>query len=150
MTDDTSDDSFEVGYKRPPRQSRFQPGQSGNPRGRQKGVRNLATDVIRTLEVPVRLNDQGKARRVSSQEAALLRLRERALMGDPRSLEKFLELAKIFNNGSAVASAGSEALAAEDQAILDAFAEDVRSQRPAAVSDVKPTALEDDGLNQDG
>ena len=145
MTDETNDDGFAVGYKKPPRHSRFQPGQSGNPRGREKGVRNLATDVRRTLEAPVRLNDQGKAKRVSSQEAALLRLRERALMGDPRSLEKFLELAKIFNNSSTVASAGGEALAAEDQAILDAFAEDIRSQRPAAVSDVKPTAANDDG-----
>ena len=149
MTDETNDDGFAVGYKKPPRHSRFRPGQSGNPRGRQKGVRNLATDVKRTLEVPVRLNDQGRARRVSSQEAALLRLREKALMGDPRALAQFLELAKIFNNSSAVASAGGEALAAEDRAILDAFAEDIRSQPQAAVSDVKPTAANDDGLNQD-
>ena len=150
MTDETNEDGFAVGYKKPPRHSRFQPGQSGNPRGRQKGVRNLATDVKRTLEVPVRLNDQGKARRVSSQEAALLRLMEKALMGDLRALAQFLELAKIFNNSSAVATAGNEVLAAEDQAILDAYAEDIRSQRPAAVSDVKPTAANDDGLNQDG
>jgi hypothetical protein len=43
MTDDTSDDGFAVGYKKLPQHSRFQPGRSGNPRGRQKGVRNLAT-----------------------------------------------------------------------------------------------------------
>ena len=141
MTDKANDDAFAVGYKKPPRHCRFQPGQSGNPRGRRKGVRNLATDVKRTLEVPVRLNDQGKARRVSTQEAALLRLREKALMGDARSLAQFLELAKIFNNSNVVASAGD--LAAEDQAILDAFAVDIRSQRPGAVSDVKPTAADD-------
>jgi len=149
MTDDTSDDAFAVGYKKPPPHSRFQPGQSGNPRGRQKGVRNLAVDVKRTLEVPVRLNEQGKARRVSTQEAALLRLREKALKGDPRSLAQFLELAKIFNNSSAVESTSGGTLAAEDQAILDAFAEDIRSQRPGAASDVKP-AVADDGTNQDG
>jgi Family of unknown function (DUF5681) len=148
MTDEANDDAFAVGYKKPPRHSRFQPGQSGNPRGRQKGVRNLATDVKRTLEVPVRLNDQGKARRVSTQEAALLRLREKALMGDARALAQFLELAKTFNNSSAVASVGGEPLAAEDQAILDAFAEDIRSQRPAVASDVKPT--DDDSMNRDG
>src|SRR6516162_2986385 len=150
MTDETNEDGFAVGYKKPPRHSRFQPGQSGNPRGRQKGVRNLAIDVKRTLEVPVRLNDQGKARRVSTQEAALLRLREKALKGDPRSLAQFLELAKIFNNSNAVESTSGGTLAVEDQAILEAFAEDIRSQRPAAVSDVKPTAADDDGTNQDG
>jgi hypothetical protein len=149
MTDEANDHTFAVGYKKPPRHSRFQPGQSGNPRGRQKSVRNLATDVKRMLEVPVRLNDQGKARRVSTQEAALLRLREKALMGDARSLAQFLQLAKIFNS-SAVTSAGGEALAAEDQVILDAFAEDIRSQQPAAVSDVKPIAADHDTMNRDG
>jgi hypothetical protein len=150
MTDEANDDAIAVGYKKPPRHSRFQPGQSGNPRGRQKGVRNLSTDVKRTLEVPVRLNDQGKTRRVSTQEAALLRLREKALMGDLRALAQILDLAKIFNNSSAVASVGGEALAAEDQAILDAFAEDIRSRLPAAASNLKPAAADDDGTNQDG
>ena len=78
MTTEGPEDDFKVGYKRPPQHSRFQPGSSGNPGGKQKAVRNLGSDVKRTLEVPVRLNEQGKARRVSTQEAALLRLRDGA------------------------------------------------------------------------
>jgi Family of unknown function (DUF5681) len=61
-----------VGYKRPPIQTRFQKGQSGNPRGRQRGVRNFALDVKRSLEIPVTLNDKGRPRRVSTQEALML------------------------------------------------------------------------------
>jgi hypothetical protein len=151
MTDETSDDDA-VGYKKPPRHSRFQPGKSGNPRGKQKGVRNFATDVKRTLEVPVRLNDQGRARRVSTQEAVLLRLREKALKGDPRALLQYLELAKIFNNSSAAESIGDKALAAEDQAILDAYAEEVRSRPPngANASTIRPDVIEDTGTDSDG
>src|ERR1700680_4413136 len=108
MTNETSGDDIKVGYKRPPRHSRFQPGRSGNQRGKQKGVRNLGSDVKRTLEVPVRLNEQGKARRVSTQEAALLRLREMALKGDARSLDRLLALAQIFNNGAAIESLGDK------------------------------------------
>ena len=150
MTDETSDDGFAVGYKKPPRHSRFQPGRSGNPRGKQKGVRNFGTDVKRTLEVPVRLNDQGRARRVSTQEAALLRLREMALNGDPRSIVQILELAKIFNNSTAVESVGDEARAAEDQAILNAYAEEVRSRPPSGAITVRPGVTEDSGANLDG
>jgi hypothetical protein len=150
MTDETSGDRFAVGYKKPPQHSRFQPGRSGNPRGKQKGVRNFGTDVKRTLEVPVRLNDQGRARRVSTQEAALLRLREKALNGDARSIVQILELAKIFNNSTAVESVGDKALAAEDQAILDAYAFEIRSRPPASAIAEGPDVAEDGGTKLDG
>jgi hypothetical protein len=41
---DGAGDGYEIGYGKPPKHSRFQPGQSGNSAGR-KGVRNLMTDV---------------------------------------------------------------------------------------------------------
>jgi|SRR6185437_7507660 len=145
MAGETSDDDFKVGYKQPPRHTRFKPGNSGNPRGKQKGVRNFATDVKQTLEVPVKLSDQGRPRRVSTQQAALLRLREKALKGDPRSIAHILELAKIFNN-TVIEPVGDKPLAAEDQAILDAYAEEVRSRprRDADVTAVRPESSETD------
>ena len=94
MTDDASNRGGKVGYKRPPIHTRFRKGQSGNPRGRRKGVRNFAADVKRSLEIPVTLNDQGRAKRVSTQEALFMRLREKALKGDNRALETLLSLAQ--------------------------------------------------------
>jgi hypothetical protein len=148
MTTESSEDDFKVGYKRPPQHSRFQPGSSGNPSGKQKAVRNLGSDVKRTLEVPVRLNEQGKARRVSTQEAALLRLREMALKGDARALDRLLALAQIFNNGAAIESLGDKTVAAEDQAILDAYAAEVLS-RALNASAMRLGAIDDSGSNAD-
>jgi hypothetical protein len=148
MTTESSEDDFKVGYKKPLRHSRFQPGKSGNPRGRQKAVRNLGSDVKRTLETPVRLNERGKAKRVSTQEAALLRLREKALKGDARSLDRLLELARTFNNGAAIESLGGKAEAAEDQALLDAYAAEVRF-RPASSSGMRRGAADDSEPNVD-
>jgi hypothetical protein len=146
MTDEASENGFAVGYKKPPQHSRFRPGRSGNPRGWRKGVRNLGSDVKRTLEVPVTLSDQGRARRVSTQEAVLLRLREKALRGDARSLDHLIELARIFNSGAAEA-AGGDALAAEDQAILDAYA---ARFAPGHQAQLPPGGAEDNGANRDG
>src|SRR5215217_4029152 len=47
---------YEVGYRRPPVHSRFQPGRSGNPRGRPRRLMPTANDVFsqelyRTVEV---------------------------------------------------------------------------------------------------
>ena len=112
MTSVNFEDDFKIGYKSPPQHSRFQPGSSGNPSGKQKAVRNLGSDVKRTLEVPVRLNEQGKARRGSTQEAALLRLREMALKGDARALDRLLALVPLHKDydsfvGCALMLAGS-------------------------------------------
>ena len=121
---DTEGD-FQVGYGIPPRHSRFAPGTSGNPRGRQKGVRNLASDVKRTLQVPVRLTEQGKPKRVSTQEAVLLRLREKALKGDAHALDRLLALAGTFNNVAENGSAREQTSLAEDQVILRAYAQEI-------------------------
>ena len=89
---------YEVGYGKPPPHSQFRPGQSGNPAGRRKGVRNLKTDVKRTLAMPVKVKEGGRTRTRSTQEAALMVLREKALNGDTRALDRLLELAERFNN----------------------------------------------------
>ena len=134
MTDAASPDDVQVGYKRPPRHSRFRPGQSGNPRGRQKGMRNFATDLRATLEASVALNDKGKARRVSTQEAALLRLKEKALKGDARALDRLIDLARIFNGGAEDHTLGEPGGSAEDQALLDAYIAAANSLPPGATA----------------
>lgn len=114
-----------VGYKNPPLHTRFKPGQSGNRRGRQKGLRNLSTDVKRMLEEPIKVTVGGKDRRVSSQEAALKRLREKALKGDARALDRLLAMAERHNGEAATDVAAGTPLADDDRAILDAYALEV-------------------------
>jgi len=109
---------YDVGRGKPPLQTRFKPGQSGNPKGRPKGVRNFETDVQATLEAPVKVTRDGKPRKLSTQEAALLRLREKALSGDARALDRLLALAQAYNNEELIAAAD---LSADDAMLLDIY-----------------------------
>ena len=62
--------SYKVGRGRPPRGSQFKKGQSGNPKGRPKGARNIATLVTRILDGS-RMMPDGK--RMTYRELLLLK-----------------------------------------------------------------------------
>jgi hypothetical protein len=51
---------YEVGHGKPPRHTRFKKGQSGNPRGRPKGSKNLPTLLTEALNEPVVVAENGK------------------------------------------------------------------------------------------
>src|SRR5262245_38221508 len=126
---------YAVGYARPPTHTRFRAGQSGNPAGRRKGVRNLVTDVKRMLATPVKVKEAGRTRTKSTQEVALMVLREKALGGDGRSIDRLFELAARHNNDAAEIGP-AQALAPDDQAILAAFKAEIlaAAMTPAAAN----------------
>ena len=133
----TGDDNkgYVVGYGKPPKHTQFQPGQSGNEKGRPKGVRNFVTDVKKTLMMPVRVNNGGCARNVTTQEAALMLLREKALKGDKGALDLLLSFGVRFNNEIPEFGTNQE-MSIDDRAILDAFRAEVAasSEAPAPAS----------------
>jgi hypothetical protein len=81
-----------VGYKRPPAKSQFRKGQSGNPRGRRKGQRNLATVLREVLSQTVKVKRAGKTERMSKGEALIQMLLSKAHSGDARAIEAVLVL----------------------------------------------------------
>lgn len=85
---------YEVGYRRPPLHRRFKPGQSGNPKGRAKGSKNLKTLFNKILNEEVSLREGSDVRRVSKAEAVMRGLVIGALKGDSRSLGTLFRLAE--------------------------------------------------------
>ncbi len=110
----------EVGYGRPPKASRWKPGQSGNRKGRPKGSRNFKTDLAELLSSLVNVTEAGRQRKVTVQKATLMRLGEKALKGDSRAIEKLLELALNLSDDSAGQQA-ERALSRTEKDILARF-----------------------------
>jgi hypothetical protein len=82
MSDDR--DPKKVGYKVTPIHTRWQKGQSGNPKGREKGHKGLKTDLEAALNArnTLKNNITGKEVKGRNQELAIQRLVERAALGD--------------------------------------------------------------------
>jgi uncharacterized protein DUF5681 len=76
-----------VGKGRPPRPTRFRPGQSGNPRGRPKRARGLAGLVARALAEKIEAKENGRRLRMTKLEAAVKQLVNRAANGDQRATQ---------------------------------------------------------------
>lgn len=115
--DQTENRPFEVGYGKPPAHTRFKPGQSGNPRGRPKAQRNLASEVAQALAMPVPVTINGRRKNVSTIRALVWRLREKALSGDLKSLQMLLNLHQS-QTSDAKEQESLRSLIAEDAAIL--------------------------------
>jgi hypothetical protein len=93
--------SERVGYRRPPIATRFRPGQSGNPRGRPKGARNLSTVVAAALNERVAINENGRRRRITKLEAAVKQLVNRAASGEARATQLLLAFVQASEARSA-------------------------------------------------
>ena len=121
-TREEADQGNRVGYKRPPQHTRFQPGRSGNPRGRPRARKNLATMAKEVLQQPVVVMDKGRRRTVPALQAAMQRLLGRALKdGDPRALSAILALAERVGLAEEIAPEGAGGLSAEEREVLDAL-----------------------------
>jgi hypothetical protein len=82
--------TYEIGYGKPPVHSRFQKGQSGNPKGRKKGSKNLSTLVTELLDERIAVNTPSGRRNVSRVEMLLRKLIEIGAKGNPRAIDQIL------------------------------------------------------------
>jgi len=117
MSDNDDNDEGKVGYGRPPVHSRFKPGHSGNPKGRPKGQRNLASEIARAMAMPVPVTVNGRRKNVSTMTALVWRVREKALGGDHKSLQLLINLHQV-HHADDKGQESLSALLAEDAAIL--------------------------------
>ena len=114
--------NYNVGYKRPPQETRFKEGQSGNPKGRPKGSINLLTLLNKVVNTPITLTDQnGRQIKITKKEAALLQAINKAAKGDLTALKLLLQPMLEAEKDAAENKKRSQELSENDQFILTEF-----------------------------
>jgi hypothetical protein len=114
MSDDLNGD-----HRPPPKSHRFQPGTSGNPRGRPKGTRNLKTDLTRLLTKRIPVREDGETRQVSRQEAVLLRLYSKAVQGDVRAIMSLFTMLMKLQPLTPEPAQGQDEVTSQDEQIIE-------------------------------
>ena len=131
MSKDERNAEYKVGYGRPPKETQFQPGKSGNPRGRPKGTRPLGSVLQRILEQKVVVKENGKAKRLQVQEVILLRLANEAMKSDKTAIKVFFALVERYGTSPEVVANMSELLNEDQQVLaeyLKGYLEEARDQ----------------------
>ena len=110
---------YEVGYRKPPRQTRFTKGQSGNPRGRSPGTKNLKTLLSEALNEPVIVTEEGGRRKISKREAIITQLVNRSASADFRAIKILLDMVRDIETQTELASAETSAFSEADAKVIE-------------------------------
>jgi hypothetical protein len=77
---------YRVGYGKPPEHSRFKKGHTGNPQGRPRRAKNLATLLGAALDGKVTVTEHGRRRRITKREAMIAQLVNRSAQADLKAM----------------------------------------------------------------
>ena len=103
----------------PSHRGRFQPGRTGNPKGRPRKAVTVGDAVRDALAVKVVVNEGGKRKRVTKRDAAAAQWANKSASGDLRAGKLAFELAQKAEDRATQAPAAPEQLSAADQEIVE-------------------------------
>jgi hypothetical protein len=113
---------YDVGYAKPPTDSQFKKGVSGNPRGRPQGSRNLATRVKQIFGRKITVQENGRTRRITLADALLTKIASKALGGDTSAQRLAVALLQLEPADAAPLAAAFDS--ESDRATLRQFLEE--------------------------
>jgi hypothetical protein len=92
------DDDDRVGYGKPPKRTRFKPGQSGNPRGRSRAIefRDWENPIQKYMLELITVTIKGKTEKIPVVDALMMTSIKRALGGCTKTLKVLLDASGGF------------------------------------------------------
>ena len=121
---------YKIGFGKPPTHSRFVKGRSGNPQGRPRGSKNLATLFSEALNERVTVVENGRRRKITKREAVIAQLVNKSAGADLRAIKILFDIQQAIETRSVpdASGGGSPAeLAQSDRAIIDRYLRRLKS-----------------------
>jgi hypothetical protein len=127
---------YQVGYGKPPRHTGFQKGRSGNPKGRPKGSKNLATLLTEALDEKVQVTEDGKRRRVTKRELVIKQLVNKSASADLRAIKQLTDIVERAERRAedSPAAPPTQAFTAADEEVIAELRQRIERDIRAAIA----------------
>jgi hypothetical protein len=109
---------LKIGRGNPPQHTRWVRGKSGNPKGRPKGRKNLATIMMEAARGQVTATMDGKPRKINKIQATAMQLATKAAAGDSASIARFLDWMDELEARAAAAKPEAFPFSEADRAVI--------------------------------
>ena len=123
---------YEVGYRKPPRHTRFTKGHSGNPQGRPPEAKNLSNLLLQELNQRVIVAVDGKRKAITKWRAFIKQLVDRAAAGDWRAGKLILDLYSGIESRVEATSAQTADFTDADLKVIDQLKARLRGKKPVS------------------
>ena len=120
--------NYEVGYGKPPRHTRFQKGRSGNPAGRPRGKKNLATLLSDALDQKIIVVEDGRRKKISKREAIVTQLVNKSASADLKATQIVLAMLRDVETRADSGGADIESLTEADRQIIQRIQARIRRE----------------------
>jgi hypothetical protein len=114
----------------PPKHTQFRKGTSGNPRGRPKGSKNLATYIMEAARAQASATVGGRTRRISNLQSTTVQLATKAAGGDQAAMGRFLDWVDEIETRAASVKPSQFPLSAPDIEVIRAVYERMKQCDP--------------------
>jgi hypothetical protein len=132
-----------VGYGRPPAHTRFKPGQSGNPKGRRKGQRNIHTVLVDALSQRIKIREGDRTRSLTKLDGVILTMLNAALKGDSKAQASLITMMRALGliGEPAQQATNQEPFTPDDAALIEDYfrRHQAKSQPTENENQVDPT-----------
>jgi len=117
---------YENGYGKPPINKQFQPGQSGNSKGRPKGSKNTYKLLDDILNQKVQMTQDGKQVKINKKTAILLQAANKAVKGDMKALQILLPQMIVADGKNEEHEKVIAALSQDDQKLIEQYKQSLK------------------------
>jgi Family of unknown function (DUF5681) len=130
---DLREKPYRVGYRRPPTETQFKPGVSGNPKGRRKKAPSFSEVTEQVLNETIELRVGDRVLRMTNRYALVRSAIRYAVAGKPRLIAVLPAIMRYENESQQGKADANLNLSADDEAILSDFL--VRHRAPDEPAD---------------